>query len=203
MNFLKTKIETAKDRELTDKELVGAIIAENNLKIKRKLQETLYNRHAEKIYFKCLNIVKSKDTAKDLTHDIIIKIFFNLSKYSGKSDFHFWVAAVAYNHCISWLNKEKKLKVEDIDAYPNQMGADDDGEAIALKMLEELQLSQIERLFTKLKETERIVLLMRYQDGLSVKSIASMLNVGESAVKMRLKRGRDHLIALVNEEENA
>lgn len=202
MTFLKTQIATIKEKKLTDKELVRAIMTEKDLKVKRALQETLYNRYAERIYSKCFSIVKSKEIAKDLTHDIIIKIFFNLNKYSGKSAFYPWVAAVTYNHCINWLNKEKKLKVETIDAHANQLGVEDDGEAIALKMLEEIQLSQLERLFTKLKEAEKIVLLMRYQDGLSIKNIASILNVGESAVKMRLKRGRDHLIALVNTEAN-
>ena len=41
--------------------------------------------------------------------------------------------------------------------------------------------------------------MMRYQDGLSVKEISDTLNVGESAVKMRLKRSRDHLAELINE----
>ena len=98
------------------------------------------------------------------------------------------------------LNKEKKLRVEPIENHAYQIGLDDSAEAIAIKILEELQLSQLERLFQQLKEAEKIVLLMRYQDGLSIKNIASILKIGESAVKMRLKRGRDRLIRLVKEE---
>jgi len=44
--------------------------------------------------------------------------------------------------------------------------------------------------------------LMRYQDGLSVKAIARALSVGQSAVKMRLKRSRDHLAELLTEHRN-
>ena len=199
MTFFKKQKKT-ENPYLTDKQLVKVILSAKDPTIKRQLQEELYHRFAERIYFKCLSIVKSKEIAKDLTHDIIIKIFFNLGKYSGISEFYPWVAAITYNHCINWLNKEKKLKVESIENHAFQIGLDDSEEAIAIKMLEELQLSQLERLFQELKEAEKIVLLMRYQDGLSVKNIASILKIGESAVKMRLKRGRDHLIRLVKEE---
>ncbi len=200
MTFFKTK--KAAFKNLTDEKLVKAILTEQQAEAKRQLQEVLYNRYAEKIYFKCLSIVKSKETAKDLTHDIIIKIFFNLNKYSGRSAFYSWAIAVAYNHCVTWLNKEKRIKLEDIDNHPERLGMKDDGEAIAIKVLEELQLTQLERLFGQLKEAEKIVLLMRYQDGLSIKNIASILEIGQSAVKMRLKRGRDHLVRLVKEEAN-
>ncbi len=199
MTFFK-KQKKIENPYLTDKQLVKTILSANDPTIKRQLQEDLYHRFAERIYFKCFSIVKSKEIAKDLTHDIIIKIFFNLGKYSGTSEFYPWVAAITYNHCINWLNKEKKLKIEPIENHAYQIGQDDSGEAIAIKVLEELQLSQLERLFQQLKEAEKIVLLMRYQDGLSVKNIASILKISESAVKMRLKRGRDHLIRLVKEE---
>ena len=43
-----------------------------------------------------------------------------------------------------------------------------------------------------------MILMMKYQDGFSVKDISTMLDLGESAVKMRLKRSRDRLAELVN-----
>lgn len=200
MTFLKTQ-KTGFDA-LTDRELVAAILAEQQQLRKRKLQEVLYNRYAERVYFKCYSVVKSTNTAKDLAHDIIIKIFSNLHKYSGKSEFYPWVAAVAYNHCVNWLNKEKRIKFEDFDSHAVNTYVDDGGEEIAHKVLQEVQLNQLERFLGEIKEIERIVLLMRYQDGLPVKRIAAILKVGESAVKMRLKRGRDHLVELIKRNNN-
>ena len=43
--------------------------------------------------------------------------------------------------------------------------------------------------------------MMRYQDGMSVKDIAESLGIGESAIKMRLKRSRDRLADLIQEQE--
>ena len=43
--------------------------------------------------------------------------------------------------------------------------------------------------------------MMYYQDDMSIKQIAESFAIGESAVKMRLKRSRDHLAELITELE--
>ena len=42
---------------------------------------------------------------------------------------------------------------------------------------------------------------MRYQESLSIKEIAEVLDISASAVKMRLKRSRDRLAELLNSEQ--
>ena len=69
------------------------------------------------------------------------------------------------------------------------------------KFLQELQLDQLEILFRQLKGDDKIILLMRYQDSMSVKQIAATLGIGESAVKMRLKRSRDRLAELLKSSQ--
>ena len=46
---------------------------------------------------------------------------------------------------------------------------------------------------------EKMILLLKYQDFLSIKEIESVLGLGESAVKMRIKRAKDKLITVYNE----
>jgi DNA-directed RNA polymerase specialized sigma24 family protein len=47
--------------------------------------------------------------------------------------------------------------------------------------------------------SDKLLLLMRYQDGMSVRDISESLGVGESAIKMRLKRSRDRLGDLIED----
>ncbi len=56
-----------------------------------------------------------------------------------------------------------------------------------------MQFSQLEHFLDILHPEERMILMMRYQDDMSVNDIAETLHLGLSAVKMRLKRGRDKL----------
>ena len=186
--------------DLSDKELVETIVNINDRQKIRKIQELLYDRYAGKIYYKCRSMVRNDEVAKDLSHDIIVKIFLKLDKFRGESSFYSWVYAITYNHCISYLEKEKRLKMEEYDSHSFEIAADSTG--LEEKILQEARLEQLEGNFKKLSDPERLLLLMRYQDGISIKEIATTLNIGESAVKMRLKRSRDHLARLINDDKS-
>lgn len=183
--------------ELSDKDLVNKILHATDKKLQRQLQEDLYGRYIQKVYFRCVGIVKDKNIAQDLAHDIMVKMFLNLSKYLGKAPFGSWVFSITYNHCINHLRKEKKLKLDDLEVLKDQIP--NDNRASEEKQLLELQLTRLEEIFEKLKEDEKLILLMRYQDGMSIKMIAGNLKISESATKMRLKRSRDHLAEFLKE----
>ena len=183
-------------RTLPDMDIIRKV-----LQGERHLLEILYDRYAKKVYYKCLSITKNNETSQDLAHDIMIKVFLNLSKYKGNSDFSFWVYSITYNHCMDYLKKKKRLRFDDFESNEYEQMSTDDIE-LENKILKEIQLEQLEVLFKELKGNDKIILLMRYQDSMPVKQIASILNVGESAVKMRLKRGRDRLAELLKEAQN-
>ncbi|MGS0526561.1 hypothetical protein ACU8V7_16695 [Zobellia nedashkovskayae] len=41
-------------------------------------------------------------------------------------------------------------------------------------------------------------MLLKYQDDISIKELTSILDVGESAVKMRLKRAKSRIVEAYN-----
>ena len=189
------KSKTTEYSNLDDKALVAAIIAEPNREQMRRMQELLYERYADKVFAKCVQMVRNSEQAKDLAHDIMVKVFVNLNRFRGESSFYSWVYAITYNHCINHIEREKKLRLEDFETHSYDIAADEI--ELEHKILMELRLSQLEILMEQISESERMILLMRYQDDLSVKQIAQALGIGESAVKMRLKRSRDHLAELL------
>lgn len=92
---------------------------------------------------------------------------------------------------MSYIDKEKKNRIAETEHNRFRMtGAEIELEH---KELLEIQLSQLEVFIEALPPEERLILLIRYQEGLSIKQISKNLNISESAVKMRLKRGRDKL----------
>lgn len=191
--------EKQKKITLSDKEIVDQIVRETNKEQQRRLQGELYSRYSGKIYHKCLSLTKDKEVAKDLTHDIIVKILVNLSNYKGTAPFYSWVFAIVYNQCMDYLKNQKKLRFNELD---EQIGLADDNLEIQQKELLELQLNQLEELLHNLDASERMLLLMRYQDKLSIAEIANILQLSNSAVKMRLKRSRDHLATILKKENH-
>lgn len=182
---------------LSDKALVKAILQNKDKKKQRQLQEELYRRYAGKIYYKCKSMVKVDAVAKDLSHDILIKIFLQLNKFRGDATFYSWVTVITYNHCISFLEKEKRLVFDSLENHEYNISEDDS--ELENKLLKEAKFLELEKAVKHLSPDERLILMMYYQDGLRVKAIAAKLKIGESAVKMRLKRSREHLTQLIKE----
>ncbi len=180
---------------LDDRELVALLLSTPSVEERRKLQEEFYNRYARKIYNRCLGIVKNPEEAKDLSHDILVKIFLNLDKYKGAGPLYAWVFAITYNHCISFLEKRKRWRMEELDDQLHRLEADDTERE--QRLLKELRLTQLEHVFDRLSLEDRTILLMYYKDQMPVKTIAAILKIGQSAVKMRLKRSRDRLAKLM------
>lgn len=180
-------------KNLSDDKIVTLIIKEH----KTNLFEILYDRYAPMIYRKCMSLTHHPSTAKDLMQDIMIKIFLNIAQFEGRSNFSLWVNTISYNHCMQYfkLNKRLQISSEDLSIY----------EGIAIQDIEEehqelqqLQVKQLMLLLEQIKSEYKLILVMRYFSDMSVKEIAESLEIGESAVKMRLKRGREKLAQLFN-----
>lgn len=199
MNFIKNKPDKVL-HTYTDRELVTAILSETNRKLQRNLQEELYGRYAERVYFRCATLVKDDNEAKDLTHDILIKVFLKLGTFKGTAQLATWIMRITYNHCMTHLQKKKKRRTSDFEDVEYDIAYDDSG--LEEKVLKEMQLAQLEKVFDQIKTEDKMLLLMYYKDGLSIKHISASLEIGESAAKMRLKRSRERLVKLIEKLKN-
>ncbi len=187
-----SKVRRKEVDSLKDIEIIKRILDQGE----RDLLEVIYDRYAAKVYYKCLGIVGQKATAEDMAHDVMVKILINLSTFRGKADFSFWVHSITYNHCMDHLKRKKKFRTEDIEISAYQHVSTEEIE-LENKILRDLQLTQLETLLQELRPDDKLILMMRYQDSMSVKHIARTLKISESAVKMRLKRSRDRLAELL------
>ncbi len=149
----------------------------------------LYERYAGKIYAKCLTLLKNEAWAEDATQEIFTKIFLNLTRFREKSKFSTWVYSITYNFCIDYLRRKKKqtsVLSDNLERAPDV--ADDE---IPDKELLEMDLQELKVVLKKLPVNDSAILLMKYQDEMSIKDIAEVLNKTESAIKMQIKRAKE------------
>lgn len=194
MHYFK-KNKAANFKDLSDNELVKLIVSSGE----DRYSKELYARYTNKVYGKCIILTKDKEISKDLTHDIFIKVFMNIQKFRGESDFSFWIHSVTYNHCISFLKKRNHIG-EINEGLEQDITEENDREDNALKIRNH-RTDLLEEVFVLLKEEDRVILMMYYKDGFSVKEIAQSLDAKESATKMRLKRARERLQKLLTSKE--
>lgn len=177
---------------ISDDELVKLIQNTQN----SKYFKLLYERYHKKVYNKCYSITKNKSLAVDLTEDIFSKVFEKLGGFKFKSSFSSWLYALTYNHCIDYLRNKKKMY------YPDWNDANKIPEIIdeSEEDLNEINYDNVMSIFEMIHPEEKALILMKYQDNLSMKQIAESLRISEDAAKMRLKRARSRVIYLYKEK---
>lgn len=181
-------MKQSSDPPLSDAELVSKILETGD----PSWFEGLYDRYADKVYHRCLSLLGSSDEARDASHDIFIKVYLQLSKYNHQAAFGTWLYAICYNFCIDSLRKKKRFRLSEIDdrVLEDTLAESDHDDLMQIKVQE------LRRVLSQLKPEDRSLLLMKYQDDLPVVQIGELLQLGESAVKMRLKRARQRALEL-------
>jgi len=147
----------------------------------------LYKRYSSKIYSKCISLLKNEALAQDATQEIFTKIFLNLSKFSERSKFSTWVYSITYNFCIDFLRKKKKEKNLFSDEIEN---APDIVVEVPDTALLEMEVKRLKQVLEVIPPGDKAILMMKYQDEMSIKEIAHTLDKSESAIKMKIKRAK-------------
>ena len=175
---------------------MSAIVSTND----SLLFEILYDRYSKVVYNKCYGFARSGQEAEDLTQDVFLKLFVKLRSFKGKSKFSTWLYAFTYNHCVNYVNRNTAKKIEknsvDTEILESRLydPVKDD------KEISQLQVDKLMDALELITPDEKMILLMKYQDGLSIKELSDLLDIGESAVKMRLKRAKEKLVTVYNEQ---
>lgn len=180
---------------MTDEELVYKISSSQN----SLLFSTLYDRYSKKVYNKCYSFTKNEEEAKDLTQDVFLKLFIKLHTFKGNSKFSTWLYAFTYNFCINYLKRDFGKKMDNLsDTMENHKHHLSEDEDINDEQLFEIKVSKLEKILNTIDPEDKAILLLKYQDEVSVKDLQTILNVGESAVKMRLKRAKIKVVQAHN-----
>jgi RNA polymerase sigma-70 factor (ECF subfamily) len=180
--------------ELSDEELVELVRKADRSDL--RAFDLLVRRYQDRVATNCRHISGSPSDADDLTQEVLVKAYFGIPRFEGRSRFSTWIQRIKVNHCLNFLKKKKGRTFLDVDE-PAAMGeealhVEPDADR-NLHQLDERQV--ISEVLSSLSDTVRIPLVMRDMDGFSYQEIAEELDIGLSAVKMRIKRGREEFRA--------
>lgn len=170
----------------TDEELVYEFIHTQ----RNSYFEELYRRYADKVYRKCLSFVKDSARAEDFTHDIFLKLILKLGTYKETARFSTWLYSITYNYCMDQLRIYKKRGEVFQD---EELEIPDDTDLNVAFEDPDIEIKRLNNALDHLQMEEKSILMMKYQDDLSIREIADTFKITESAVKMRLMRSREKL----------
>lgn len=122
-------------------------------------------------------VLKNDEDVADAVAETVLTAAQKLGGLRSAEYFKTWLTRILLNHCYQILRNRKRIV--SIDSAPET--AHSENPDAALDVRETLR---------SLSENDRLILTLFYMDDLSVKSIAEILSIKESAVKTRLIRSR-------------
>ncbi|MBL7776591.1 MAG: RNA polymerase sigma factor [Saprospiraceae bacterium] len=178
---------------MSDSELIARYLEEQN----PEYFTALYRRYAGKVFAKCISMLGDEATAHDAVQDIFIKVFLNLSRFNEQSSFSTWLYSITYNFCIDVIRKRKKIP-ELLSDDVGRLG-DEPVPEVPDSVLLEMKHDRLEQVLADLQEGDRIVLLMKYMDEMSIRDMAEFFQKTESAIKMQIMRAKHRAKQLYDE----
>lgn len=165
----------------------------------------LFEESQQTVYYSCLKIVGNEQDALDLSQEIFLKIYKNLSSLKNNETYFSWLKVIIANTCKNHFSRGNKDIILDGEEYdetifnePEQDISLIPHEALDNKATEEIMMS----IFSGLPESQRLCIIMYYYDEMSIKEIASALDVSENTVKSRLSYAKKSIGAEVEKQEN-
>jgi len=154
--------------------------------------EQLVLRYERRMVANCRYITHDPNEAEDLAQEVMVKAFYGLRSFEGRSTFRHWLQRIKVNHCLNHLKKQEGrsyIGVEEpeaggFDQLRVQATAEHQAEVIGEREL-------IARILNSMTETLRLPLVLCDMDELSYEEVAKVLGISLSAVKMRIKRARE------------
>jgi len=142
-------------------------------------------------------IARSEDV-EDVAQEVFLRLYFSLDQLRTPEVFEPWLYRLTVNAAYDYLRKQKRRQEYRMSDLSEQQvvladalaGGKADQEEQHQKKIREA----VDALLSELSEADRILLMMKEVEGLSLKELEKVYKVNENALKVRLFRARQRAL---------
>lgn len=153
----------------------------------------LVSRYYDACWRFAYHMLGEQADAEDVLQETYLRAYLAISKYDERDQFRGWLFRILTNQCRNALTsrgRRTRRFVQD-DLAIELAVAPLSG---VLRGVEDVALS---RALRELDPNQREALLLKFAEGLEYSEMSVMTGMGESALKMRVKRGIERLRSLL------
>ena len=143
--------------------------------------EEIYDSYAAMLYKIAFTYFANADDSEDAVQEVFVKYLKKAPSFQDEQHERAWLIRVTQRQCLDMLKAPSRLHT-----------ALDDETLLAHEEDRELKLAVLHRL-NALPPKYKTAVVLHYYYGYTVREIAQILKISQSAVKMRLKRSREQL----------
>jgi RNA polymerase sigma-70 factor (ECF subfamily) len=159
----------------------------------------LIEEHRDRVYNITFRMLGNRAEAEDVAQEVFVQVFKTIESFRGDSKFSTWLYRIAVNQSknrIKYLARRHDRDRDELDESSNgQHGAVGAIGAPQPKSpdraLESVQMERVlQAAINELDEDQRIVVVLRDIEDLSIEEICKICDLADGTVKSRLHRAR-------------
>lgn len=159
----------------------------------------LYERHKLAVYRTALAITRDERAAEDILQDVFLRVHAYAASIDETRPLAPWLYRVTVNLAYSWTKRVKYLFYSLHDTLDRWVSPPQHHPEAATDEQERRQ--GLQQAIDALPLGHRIVIVLYYLEGLSLKEIAYVMDIPEGTVKSRLHYARESLRGALLERE--
>lgn len=130
--------------------------------------------------------VHCHEDAEEVTQDVFVRALQSLDKFDeGRASMRTWLMHIAYNEVVRYHERQNKR--------PTLVALDERRDDTSETQDDDLRRDLLEWAIRRLLDEDRMLLSMRYTDGLSIREMAFITGIKEQNLPVRLQRIREKL----------
>lgn len=167
----------------------------------RAFMVRLYVDYRWLMYKVALSVVREPQLAEDMVSQTLCEMIDNLEKIRAVDccKLRGYIVSFVRNVSVDFVRKrDRQGKYFFLTGEEAEVAAEDSVDENLIRMAE---IDALKRGFARLSENDRLLLTMKYFDGLSDEEIAARLGVAKASVRTCLMRARNRLCQRLKEDE--
>ncbi|MCL6545544.1 MAG: sigma-70 family RNA polymerase sigma factor [Bryobacteraceae bacterium] len=143
-------------------------------------------------------LIGRREDVEDVGQQVFLRLYLSLDQLRTPDVFEPWLYRLTVNAAYDYLRKQRRrgeLRMADLSEQAVQMA---DAAAGGLKRREEVEKDRtreyVQSLLATVSEADRVLLILKEVEGLSLKELEQIYHVNENALKVRLFRARQRVL---------
>jgi RNA polymerase sigma-70 factor, ECF subfamily len=142
-------------------------------------------------------IARSEDV-EDVAQEVFLRLYFSLDQLRTPEVFEPWLYRLTVNAAFDYLRKQRRrleFRMSDLSEQQVLMADATAGNKVEHEEQTKKKVREsVDSLLGAVSEADRILLMMKEVEGLSLKELEKIYKVNENALKVRLFRARQRVL---------
>jgi RNA polymerase sigma-70 factor, ECF subfamily len=143
-------------------------------------------------------LIARPEDVEDVAQEVFLRLYFSLDQLRTAEVFEPWLYRLTVNAAYDYLRKQRRRQEYRMSDLSEQQMIMADAVAGGRAEQDEREMKKtreaVEAVLGSVSEADRILLMLKELEGLSLKELEKVYNINENALKVRLFRARQRVL---------